>query len=180
MNNQYLIKSKFGKFSRSCEIFFKTYPVTASIIFFIVTALVVTFYHNIGTFSVLAASFGSIFVALKYKLDQANYHKDLFEERYAILVKLDEIIFDFNNGEDWRILKQKLDSIYRKSYCLFGQDSYQFIEEFGKAIITSTMLRNSTDPNAIENKKNADEFIIDLLDGQNLSRKLSEIKIDTY
>ena len=42
------------------------------------------------------------------------------------------------------------------------------------------MLKDSTDASAIEKTKQANEFLSNLLDGQKLSEKLSEMKIDTY
>lgn len=130
--------------------------------------------------SSLIAVIGLFFVVMKYYLDRANYQKSLFEERYLILTKLDEIIFDFYHGKDWKELKQKLDSIYRRSYFLFGHNTYQFIVKFGKAIIDASMLKDLTDAESIQKVNEAKKFLAELLDGQKLSEKLSEMKIDTY
>jgi hypothetical protein len=128
----------------------------------------------------LMGIFGLIFTYLKYILDQATYHKSLFEERYKIFLEIDEILSLYfqekdKNGDiiSWHFLVEKLDSIYRKSYFIFGKKTYEFIAEFRKAVINSKMKK--------EQENNSDHiFLRNLLDGQNLSQKFPELKIDLY
>lgn len=146
-------------------------------------------YRNEGSFSALVASFGAILVAIKFKLDQATYHKSLFEERYAIFLKIDEILsasfqVKYKNGNeiDGRNLSKELDSIYRKSFFLFGTETYRFIANFRESVILYSYCQNKELNNnaATDELKNAETFLISLLDGQNLSKKFKELKIDTY
>jgi len=133
------------------------------------------------------ASVGIMFVALKYKLDQANYHKDLFEERYAIFLKIDEIFSAYyqrkNHEMTWQDFKRELDSIDRKSHFLFGVETSQFIGEFREAIIYLTSLEDrerTNDPSIEQKLTEARKFLDNLLDGQSLSDKFLELKIDSY
>ena len=132
----------------------------------------------------MLTSFGMIFPALKHKLDLANYHKDLFEKRYKVFSKIDEILTDGfrgidknnNNEVDWRSLKEKIDSVYRESYFLFGEKTYCFIDKFYKAVIHS---KYKTTPDT-KAKLDADIFLCSLLDGQKLAENFPELKIDSY
>lgn len=159
----------------------KSLPIEISLVFFVFMILVTIFFPNSGTFSALVASFGAIFVALKYKLDQVSYHKALFEDRYAIFTEIDKVLWGFFHGEDWCELVQKMDLIYRKSYFLFGNKTYQFISEFRQAVIDASHIsKDSKDPKVIEKVNKANEFLQDLLVEQELAKKFSELKIDTY
>lgn len=166
---------------------FKVTPVEMAISFFVLISIVLSimslFHYSPEIFSALVASFGGIFVALKYKLDQANYHKALFEERYAIFRKFDEIISDtINNRKGWRELVEEMDSVYRKSYFLFGKETYQFISELRLAVAeVSHSRKGGTISTSLEERAGkALEFLIGILDGQNLSEKFPELKIDAY
>ncbi len=95
--------------------------------------------NSIGT---VIAAIGLLFMYLKHKLDRANYHRDLFEERYEIFCDVDNIlklsfqdIDDNDNKITCKELRKKLNSIWRKSYFLFCKDTYQFIDKFRNAVI---------------------------------------------
>lgn len=168
---------------------FKTTPVQLSIAAFFIMLIVTTLVHNHITLTLLTVSFGAIFPALKYRLDQSNYNKSLFDERYAIFIEIDMLLLDYprfldetlTDNNSWRDVKRKLDSIYRKSYFIFGKDTYQFIEKFRKSIITFHSLRKHTDDPKVKKEINEiKEFLNGLLDEQNLSKNFMELKIDHY
>jgi len=74
-----------------------------------------------------------------------------------------------------------MDLIYRKSYFLFGNETYQFISEFRQAVVDASHIsKDSKDPKVVEKVNKANEFLQNLLDGQKLSKKFPELKIDTY
>lgn len=155
-----------------------------TIVLFLAILLVYCLYPYKAFLSFLVASLGSIFLSLKYKLDRMNYHKSLFEERYAIFTKFDEILSDVahlhsenKKGErvDWRTLSEKLDSIYRKSYFLFGEETKKFMDEFREKIVCI-----SHTPKNEEQTEQIKEFIKPLYDKQSLSEKFPELRIDGY
>lgn len=161
----------------------KNNPVEISIVFFLIIFVITCCTLNISTLSALAASAGLIFVALKYKLDQASYHKALFEERYKIFKTIEKVFWDsfHENDSNWQKRIEKLDTIYRKSYFLFNLKTHQFIMNFRKAIIDKHFPNQHTKDNRLmENKSKAEEFLNNLLDGQKLSEKFPELKIDAY
>jgi hypothetical protein len=132
--------------------------------------------------TVLISILGLIFTFLKYILDQNTYHKSLFDERYKIFLQIDEILSlcfqeKDKNGDiiNWHFLVKKLDDIYRKSYFIFSKKTYKFINEFRKAVIDFKTSEKQDD-----SKNNAGVFLSDLLNGQNLSQKFPELKIDLY
>ena len=144
--------------------------VTIPLIIFSITLFIYSFHTSEKILSVLAAFFGLILAALKHKLDKISYQKNLFEERYAIFIKIQEVLSNYHQGKDYRSLNDELDSIYRKSYFLFGNTTYQFVADFKKAICNSSV-------DGLEGEK-ARNFLIKLIDGQNLSKKFPELKID--
>ena len=166
------------------------HPVFMALAFSIIMLIIFALYPGKTTFGIFAGSFATIFAALKYKLDQANYHKDLFEERYAIFLKINEIALSYHKDVDdggskitFLGMVDELDSIYRKSYFLFGRETYKFIEEFRKLAIHWYCMRNRRgvsgellDQQAIV----AEKFLEGLCEGQNLSKKFPELKIDSY
>lgn len=168
---------------------FKTTPVGIAVLFFMVMLGISFYFPNKGSISVLAASFGSIFVALKYRLDQASYNKSLFEERYAIFTKIDELISAYwqqkdteGNTIDFRFFTKELDSIYRKSYFLFGPKTRQFLDDFRKAILDLSYQKGNNLPDDAD-KKSIDEaknLLATLIYQQNLSKHFPELKIDLY
>jgi len=94
---------------------FKRTPFILAFSFFVIVSIIFCFDRTLVSFSVLVAALGSVFIALKYKLDQANYHKDLFEERYKIFLKLDEVLLCCFHDEDKKgnqIPRSKLRSIF--------------------------------------------------------------------
>ena len=139
--------------------------------------------------SVPVALFGMIFVALKYQLDKASYHKSLFEERYAIFLKIDEIISLYDRDKEENEIgreyfTKELDSIYRKGYFLFGDETYTFLGDFRQQVINKIHYRGIPRLQLKEEQKQAldkaDKFLRELRDKQKLSEKFPELKIDFY
>ena len=181
----------------------KSTPVGIAVFVFVlvVIALLISIFlkaHSVIITTLIAASvplFGFIFVALTYKLDQADYHKSLFENRYKIFVEIDKMLWNCFHEEskdgqktDWRYCVERLDSIYRTSYFLFSKKTYQFIDEFRKAVVDFKILDKNEDSNINEAAKTeaaqkvnkAKEFLGNLLDGQKLSDNFPELKIYSY
>lgn len=161
------------------ETLLKRYPVGISLgSFFFFLGLFVKYHYKV-TYQLTIASFGTIFVALGYRLSQANYHKDLFKDRFAIFSVIDEVMQEC--GADIKATREmvtRLNEIMRKSHCLFGEQTYQFIKEFRKAIITLAYLGESQPEH--EKVIEASNFIISLVNNENLPKKFSELKIDSY
>lgn len=160
-------------------------PVGITLSIFFLMLLIYCWHPNQITVGALIALFGTVFIALKYKLDQANYHKDLFEKRLVIFLKIDELLSEFFQNKyaaeaGWRLLSKELDVIYRRSYFLFSRKTYQFISKFRQALIYVSMNSNSDDPNTIKTIDQENSFLSKLLDGQNLSINFPELKIDNY
>lgn len=140
----------------------------------------------------LITSFGFILVALKYKLDQVNYHKDLFEKRYKIFLEIDKILAEyFTYGKVTNDMIRKITgSLMRRSYFLFEENTYKFIAEFRKSLITINRLKKSYEsysetyePNfkkQYDNYIKAEKFLNQYVDGQKLSDKFPELKINIY
>jgi len=169
------------KVKEFCLYFFKQNLMlfTISIILLIIL-LVMRNSHQFTFVSTLIAFFGLIFVVLKYYLDRANYKKSLFEKRYLIFQTCDEVLYGFfhciDNKDAWRILVEKLNSIYRRSYFLFGNETYKFILKFRESIIIGSMNDNVND----EKVKAANSFLRELLNSQELAKKFTELKIYSY
>lgn len=168
----------------------KTSPVAITNFIFLLICII--FYHFKyytipQMWGVPIASFGSIFIALKYKLDQANYRKDLFEKRYAIFLIIDDLLSNINTYDksNWGEVVSKLDAIYRKSYFLFGRKTYQFLQEFRQHACNKSKLSDNSNTECKDETKSkkiaaANEFFNRLIDGQKLPEKFPELKIDKY
>ena len=100
---------------------FKTHPVVISIIYFFISIILLAFKRNSLTVGITVSAFGSIFMALKYKLDQESYHKNLFEERYKIFGIVDSVLLEYaQEGAVTSEIINKLDvHTMRRSYFLF-------------------------------------------------------------
>ena len=161
--------------------------VSITVIFFLFLAGVF-FYKFLTTqikdithwIAILLTSFGSIFIALKYKLDQASYQKDIFEERFHVFTVIDTILFDCFQGKDPRDLKVQLDSVYRRGYFLFGMETNKFLTAFSEAVVNFSHYKNSSDPKAKAKADKAHEFLKKLLGEQHLAKKFPELNIDLY
>lgn len=134
--------------------------------------------------SIILGILGSIFSLLKLKLDQTNYQRSLFEDRFAVLKECDDILFCCFHGEsksgetvDSRLLSKKLDSFYRRSYFLFGHQTYTFLTEFRKAVLDYAYINDSGD---MIKKTEAEKFLSNLLNEQTLAKYFKELKIASY
>lgn len=156
-------------------------PLTA-LAFFIMTCL--AFYDPTPTKIAGAFSFfGFIFVALTFKLNQANYHKDLFQRRYEVFLVISEVLADWcgeAKSTDEMISKVSGD-LMRRSYFLFGRKTHEFVSEFRRALIWTATSRNETDDLKFrEEIKSARDFLVSIVDGQKLAAKFPELKINYY
>ena len=88
--NVSIVKLQIIEQWQSCKNYFnKKFLLFIPIILLILLFLTSSFHFNLRNLGLLATFIGLLFAALKYYLDRANYQKSLFNERYAILVKLD-------------------------------------------------------------------------------------------
>lgn len=125
----------------------------------------------------------SIFAALKFKYDQACYHKDLFEKRYELFLVVNDVLVEWSrDAASTREMIAKISgSFMRRSYYLFGENTYEFIDEFRRAIIWTETRRNETDDEEFrEQIRQAREFLISFMDGQKLSDQFPELKLSSY
>lgn len=157
---------------------FKHHAVFLSMLCF-VTIAIPLLWHDYTNITPLLAPFGLIFVALKYQLDQVTYQKSLFPERYEIFLAVDNILskcFHDSIREGDSIYTQEimmqLNSIYRKSFFLFGQRTYKFMSDFRMAVFNHIYANGE--------HREAFNFLKNLVDEQKLSRKFTELKIDAY
>jgi hypothetical protein len=78
-----------GKMFSTLELWLKKYPIQISLSAFFISLVLYIIFAKWLRVSLVIAFFGSIFIALKYKLDQANFHKDLFEKRYECVLAIE-------------------------------------------------------------------------------------------
>jgi hypothetical protein len=84
------------------------------------------------------AYFGVIFTILKFKLDSAHYHSNLYDKRFAVFLTIDQALITWagNGGRSNSEINGKIsDSLMRHSHFLFNYKTYQFIEKFRTAMI---------------------------------------------
>lgn len=126
---------------------------------------------------------GLIFGALKFKYDQACYHKDLFEKRYELFLVVSEVLAEWSrDAASTRELISKVSGDFmRRSYYLFGESTYEFIDEFRRAIIWTETRRSETDDEEFrEQIRQGRDFLISFMDGQKLADNFPELKINYY
>jgi hypothetical protein len=66
--------------------------VTLTVFMFLIAACVAIYSPTTPIIGGAVSFFGFIFVALKFKLDQASYNKDLFDRRYKIFLTIDRVL----------------------------------------------------------------------------------------
>lgn len=127
--------------------------------------------------------FGSIFVALKFKLDQASYHKDLFDRRYAVFIVINDALTAWcSESKSTKEISDKINNdLMRKSYFLFSEKTYDFIREFRRALIVTETRRSETDDEQFGAEiSRARRFLSSVVDGQKLADYFPELKINYY
>lgn len=161
------------------EVLLKQYPVRISLITFIVSIFLFAYFQNEFARNLTIAAFGSIFIAMTYRLNQATYHKNLFEDRFALFKTIDEILKEWAcNNNATREMVAKLDGLMRKSHCVYSEQTYQFIKQFRMAIIIlSYRIELAPDRKEVIEARN---FLASLVDHENLPKKFPELKIDSY
>lgn len=107
---------------RACLVnFFKKHALEATIPFFFITFVMFFFHPQAVIFNFIIVALGSILVALKYKIDQSEYNKSLFEKIFGVFHILQEALHaSIQQKKDWRYLKTQLDTVYRESVFLFS------------------------------------------------------------
>jgi hypothetical protein len=165
--------------------------VYITISFFICMTIAAWKNLNPGTFSALAAAFGSIFAALKYKFDRASYQKNLFEERYKIFLEVEKLIEDFNarqRNHDELLQQSHTDGIRCKSYFLFGKKTYDGIKELCDKVSSGSHSRTTPEQNSalapqkIAEKAAKEDEAAKFVNHfrENILEKFPELKIDIY
>lgn len=161
----------------------RLYCVTITAVMFLITAYIAIHWPSAPTIGGAVTFFGFIFVALKFKLDQASYNKDLFDRRYKIFLTIDRVLHQWcSESRSSRELIAKVSgSLMRRSYYLFGEETYQFIDEFRRAIIYIEQKEHETQDEKFKKEiKEARDFLISVVDGQKLADKFPELKIKNY
>lgn len=161
--------------------------------FFIITIILSCYYREIWAFALLASSYGSIFIALKYKLDEANYNKDLFEKRYEVFSVIDKFLWDYchtsndqvNSEASYKTWKydliKEIDFIWRKNYFLFGRETSVFIKKFRTSIIDGSLYGHPVGKGYSSQKSEANDFLVNLLgDIDTLPENFPELKISLH
>jgi hypothetical protein len=179
----YIKKYWIGPFRHYFITPFLTYLVPITIALFFVMTL--TAFNDSAPAKIAGAVslFGSIFVALKFKLDQASYHKDLFDRRYAIFLIINDVLTAWcaEAKSTNEMIGKISNDLMRRSYFLFGEHTYDFICEFRRALIwTETSENEIDDVKFREEIRLSRNFLISFVDGQKLADKFPELKINYY
>lgn len=160
------------------ELLLKNRPIFIAISFFLISLSSLYFAPREPAIVFVVGAFGSIFVALKYRLDQANYHRELFDSRYECFLMVEKIL------DEWlkvltanEAMIENLNSVMRKSYFLFGGQTYQFISNFRTVISRENSRRLKGDSTAITDDS---RFLEKLLFEENLPNEFGELKIYGY
>jgi hypothetical protein len=170
-------------FMRYVANLIRMHCVTITIAMFLIAAYIAICWPSASTIGSVVTFFGFIFVALKFKLDQASYNKDLFDKRYKIFLTIDRVLAQWctetRSSKD--LIAKVSGSLMRRSYYLFGEETYQFIDEFRRSIIYSEQKEHETnDEKFKEEIRHAREFLISVVDGQKLADKFPELRIKCY
>jgi len=168
--------------------FIKNFPLQAACIVSAILILSAFFVDDISAVLILVLScIGLVFSALKYTLDQANYHKGLFDPRYAIFSEINDIQYQFtqlslNEATKHRIqeLRCRCDKQMQKAYYLFGEETFEFVEKFRRAIIDLEVARCGKYDPAAKEVMDAELFLMSLSDYKNLLNYFRELKINFY
>lgn len=174
------IKKKYTDFMQPAK-----YPVQISFVIFFIVFIIAGIVHDISVLSAVVASIGLIFIALKYRMDQASYHKALFTERLEIFNAINEALVSCYKNASRQEINQKITPILNKSYFLFSDKTYAFIRELSDHLIAKAGEPRSEaerGPSSItkEQSEKAHLFSEDLLSERELAKKFPELKIDTY
>jgi hypothetical protein len=161
--------------------FLKVYPLELSLFLFIVALFSEIIFQNKEMLVFLVSSIGIIFSALKYKLDQANYHRELFKKRYKIFSTVNDILKEFTkeNTVTCQMNDKMSIDLMRRSRFLFNDETYQFLDEFRIQLNRNYLFKSGQQYN-IEQYISANEFLSKYVDIKNLAEKFRELKINSY
>lgn len=168
----------------------KTLPVECAITLFITVTIIIISLALFGMTTILTTLitiivtlFGTIYVALKYRLDQASYHKDLFEKRFEIFMIINDVLMKWSRDarSSKNLYHDISGTIIWRSNALFSPKTFEFIKKFREAIIFTERMEDEKFPEH-GNKQIMDYkvFLGSLIDGENLIKNFPELKIDSY
>jgi len=165
------------------DLLLKKRPMLISGLFLLAAICVYVSNPNSWALGLLTAAFGTMFVALTYKLNQATYHKNLYEQRFQIYKVVDDVMCEWaREGKANRDMIVRLNDIMRPSYFIFSDKTYQFIKNFRFSIITLAYMLPmphgvTEDSRQVTTAKN---FMASLIDNENLPKNFPELKIGNY
>ena len=150
----------------------KKYPIVYAFILSVIPIMIAICSRRYFIESIIA-SVGLTFTALKYRLDQANYNRELFEKRYEIFRTIDLVIWEWAHKLDVtkEMIDQLSDDVIRKAYYLFDEETYFFIKEIRTALIN---YKN------VQKRNEVHEFLSSLVDHENLPKKFKSLNISEY
>ncbi|HAT1901395.1 TPA: hypothetical protein I8Z61_001257 [Legionella pneumophila] len=163
--------------------------VRVSLFFFFLAVLVSFFIPTKFSITLMATTFASIFVALKYKIDQLSYNKNLFEERYKIYCVVQEIIqgshltpkqtaYDITKYND-QLLAKYDSEVMNRGIFVFSDKTFDFLVQLRVHLI-DLMLAHQKDNESKEKVRAAVEFFSKLTLRKELPKYFSEMKIYIY
>ncbi|HFD2282373.1 TPA: hypothetical protein ACF2P6_002998, partial [Legionella pneumophila] len=146
------------------------YPVGFTIVVFLFYYFISKNFSELMRASSIIGLLGLLFAALKYKLDQANYHKSLFDERYKLFCQIEEVIRRANALDATDEGLRMIDEIINRCQFLFGKITLEFIIEIRSNFIQLICLKKSNKNSAPEADK-AMEFFASLITLRSLPSK---------
>lgn len=165
---------------------FKTTPILLALIFSCLLISHDLFINGRISTETLIISFGWIFAASTYKLNQATYHKNLFDERYKVYAELLDVLTHY--AQEMTVSKEmyiKVSNIdlSMKGRFLFGRETRDFIDKFKSSIIKIHYGLKSDGEVKEQMRLKAEEarnFLNPLIDGYNFAEKFKELDISIY
>ena len=155
------------------------YPVGFTIAVFPFYYLISRNFSELMQTSSLIGLLGLLFAALKYKLDQANYQKSLFDERYMLFYQIEEVIRRANALEATDEGLRIIDEIINRCQFLFGKTTLKFIIEIRSHFIQLIYLKKSNKDSTTKADQ-AMEFFASLIMLKSLPSKFPELIISHY
>lgn len=155
------------------------FPVGFTVSIFLFYYLISKDFSELTRGSSLVGLIGLIFAALKYKLDQANYQKSLFDERYKLFCQIEEVINRANASDATDEGLRMLDEVINKCQFLFGKVTLEFIIEIRSNFIQLIYFKKRNYDSTPEVDK-ALGFFASLITLKSLPSKFPELIINNY
>jgi hypothetical protein len=165
-------------------------PVKPALLLFCSFTVICLFKQSEFTIGLVMVSFGLIFPALTHKLQEANYQKGLFDERFAIFKQVSDTFWEWSRSdtstenskdfENLEKLRRNLDNIIYKSYFIFSTKTYNFLYEFRRHFVILVICNEEQHGDTAAYAK-ALAFFEPLRENiEALPSKFPELKIDNY